>query len=183
MKKYWDYFRKYDPTFLIVVLVLGLLLLILLFSFLKAIFVVIFFVLINILLRFYKRIIPSIPLEFEVITFGSLLCTIQYDIKAGIAVAILGSLLADIANGTINPGNFVMTAGYIGVAILGVFIPVTQFGLAGLYITFFYNIVIWLIFHLLFHHDLFKNTAYSITNLIFNYFLFTSLSAIAVLIL
>jgi len=178
-KQYFKQLRRYDPRFLIGIILVGIISLIFLFSFLKAFFVVVFFIGANTIFRFYKRFLPAVPLELEFITFGSLFCAIEFGISAGIAVAILGSLLADSANGTINAYNFVMTIGYIIVALVGIFISPEHFIQAGITITVIYNIIIWSVFNFLLHHDLFKNTSYSITNVIFNYFLFTIIGSFA----
>jgi hypothetical protein len=157
-----------------------LFLLIIIFLFLDLVRMVVtvsMFILLNVLLRFYRRILPGIPLEFEIIIFGSLLTTIAFNIWAGFFVAFFGSVLAEFLNQQISPYSFINIFCYMLVPIIAIFIPTTSIAISGIIVMIILNIIIFIAF-LLLGYDLFKNVAFAATNIFWNYLLFKYLANI-----
>jgi hypothetical protein len=131
------------------------------------------FLFINMMLKFYKRVFPELPLELEVTIFGSVVTTMAFGIWAGFFVAFFSSFLSEFMNQRISPNYFINMLIYLLVPLMSLFLTENSLVTGGIIIMIITNIIIYLIFQLYLHYDIFKNTAYSITNIAWNYFLFT----------
>jgi len=125
--------------------------------------------------------LPGIPIEFEVVIFGSMITTIAFGFWAGLFVALLGSVFAEFLNQQISPYSLVNFGCYILVPIVAFFLrgaAVSNFAMvatAGIVLTVIVNLIIFTIF-IFMGYDHFKNAAFSITNIFFNYLLFKYLT-------
>ncbi|MCB9359546.1 hypothetical protein H6503_06460 [Candidatus Woesearchaeota archaeon] len=140
------------------------------------------FIAANILLRMYRRILPGVPIEFEVVIMGGMICTIAFGIWAGLLVVIFGSILAEFLNQFISPHSLVNFAVYFFIPFIALFIPTGSIATAGFIVAIVANIVIFIVF-LLMGYDLVKNLAFSITNIFWNYLMFKYLAGILLALL
>lgn len=148
----------------------------------KLVVVVSLFIFLNTVLRFYRRMLPGLPVEFEIVIFGSLLATIAFNFWAGIFIAFFGSVLAEFLNQQISPYSLINIACYMLVPVIGIFIGVGAIAITGIIIAVILNIIIFTAFMFV-GYDLFKNAAYSITNIFWNYLLFSYLAEIVLKLL
>ena len=177
MKKYEKWFAIHKNQ-IVIYSILGLILIILtaiFFRYVKFIVALVLIIFANIMLRFYKRIFPGLPIEFEVTLLGTICMSITHGIWAGIITAIFTSIFAEFFNQFISPFSLVNILIYALVPLIAIFIPAGSVVGLGFALVILANIVIFIVFTLL-GYDLFKNAAYGITNLIFNYFTFTYLA-------
>jgi hypothetical protein len=143
----------------------------------KLVVVVSMFIFLNILLRFYRRILPGVPVELEIVIFGSLITTIAFSFWAGLFVAFFGSSLAEFLNQQISPYSFVNILCYMLIPIIGIFIGSSSIAISGIIIVIILNIIIFTIF-ILIGYNLFKNIAFTLSNILWNYLLFKYLAPI-----
>ncbi|MFT4304127.1 MAG: hypothetical protein ACMXYG_06170 [Candidatus Woesearchaeota archaeon] len=165
--------------------ILSLIAILLLFLFLDIILatiVVICFIGANILLRMYRRILPGVPIEFEVVIMGSIVCTIAFNIWAGLIVAIFGSLLAEFLNQFISPHSLVNMGIYFLIPFIALFLDASNIQTIGFMIAIIANIIIFIIFMFM-GYDLVKNFAFSITNVFWNYLMFKYVAGILLVML
>lgn len=183
MKKWARFLKKHRNQIIFYggLLLLMLVLVSLFFDFVKMMIIVIVFSLINCFLRFYKRIFPGIPIELEISIFSTVLCSIAFGLWAGILVALISSIASEFFTQMIKPYSLVNVIVYALIPFFAIFLTAEAVAGAGLIITVVANIVIFLLFAVL-GYDVVRNAAYSITNIIFNYFIFTYLG-VAVLAL
>jgi len=178
MKRIKKLMKKYQNC--IIIYSIGIIaLLAILFVFLDLIKVLIamfMFVALNVLIRFYRRILPGIPIEFEVVIFGSCLTTIAYGFWPGLIVALAGSIFGEFLNQTISPYSLVNIACYILVPIISLFLTPATVVAGGITMMIVLNIIIFIAF-IAIGYDMFKNIAFAVTNIFLNYLLFSYLAA------
>jgi hypothetical protein len=168
--------RNQRQIIIYLVIILGILLLTLLFmDFLKLAAIICIFIFLNSFIRLYKRIIPGIPIEFEICILGTVTITIAYGIWAGIILALLSSIVAEFINQFISPFSLVNIGAYFLVPFMAFFLSPASVAIGGFVIVIIANVIIFFV-SLLLGYDHFKNTAYSVTNIFFNYFLFSYLA-------
>ncbi len=139
-----------------------------------AVYVSIFIVL-NMLISTYKRVV-RFAIEFEILTLGIVLCTITFGIKAGLVIAILGGILSFFSSLNFSPFSFPMLVGYILMAILSYalsFLPIT---ILGLIVTLANNLFVFSVYHLFFRYDIMKNVCFGVSNILFNFIIFTNIA-------
>lgn len=177
MKRIKKIFKKYQNciiTYSIIIIVL----LAILFVFLdlvKVLVIMFMFVALNVLVRFYRRILPGVPIEFEVVIFGSCLTTIAYGFWPGLIVALAGSISGEFLNQSISPYSLVNIFCYILVPIISLFLGPATVVSGGIALMIILNIIIFIIFVAV-GYNLFKNVAFAITNVFLNYLLFSYLA-------
>jgi hypothetical protein len=123
----------------------------------------------------YKKFI-KFPIEIEILTLGIVLCTIKFGIKAGLVVAILGGILSFLVSFDFSPFSFPMLLGYISIAITAYFLGGLSITLVGIIATLVNNILVFSIYNFAFDYDLFKNTLFSLSNIILNVILFLNIA-------
>ena len=165
---------------IIVLVALGLLLLF--FNFVKMVIIVLFFITINIILRFYRRILPGIPFEFELIIFGSIVSTLAFGLGAGLAIAITGFFLAECANQFISPHSLINILVYCLVPFMSLLLTPETFVTGGIIIAIVINMIIFSIFFFI-GYNIVKNVLFSVSNIIFNIIVFKLLGPIFVRLL
>lgn len=141
----------------------------------KTMFFVTGFILLNIFISSYKKTI-EFPIEIEVLTFGIVLCTIAYGVKAGLIVAILGGLLSSILYGYISVFLLPLLLGYILVAFMTPFFAFLNLAAAGIIITIIKNLFLFFFYHLVFSYDVGKNISFSVSNILVNLILFMNVA-------
>jgi len=114
---------------------------------------------------------PGIPIEFELVIFGSLLTTVVYGFWAGFMIALFGSVFAEFLNQCISPYSLVNIGCYLLVPFIGIFISTASVVSVGMVVVVLLNVIIFLSFSLM-GYDLFKNLGFAVTNIFFNYILF-----------
>jgi hypothetical protein len=183
MKHWRRLIKAYKNSVITYSIILLLLIAFILFflDLIKELVVICLFIALNTFLRFYKRVFPGIPLELEVVIFGSMLTTIGFGFWAGVVVAILSPIIGEFMNQQISPYSLVNVMCYILVPIITIILKgailsdpnlIASFGIT---ISIILNVIIFLIFILL-GYDHFKNAAYGISNVLFNYLVFKYLA-------
>lgn len=158
---------------IIILVLLGLIFL--MFNLVKAIAFMFLFIFVNIMIRFYRRILTGIPIEFEVIIFGGVLTTIAFGMWAGLIVVLFASVLGEFLNQSISPNYLVNIICYIFVPIISLLLTAQSVVLGGLVLMIVINVIIFVIFVYM-GYDLFKNIGYAVTNVALNYLLFAYLA-------
>ncbi|MEM3373646.1 MAG: hypothetical protein QXE31_00345 [Candidatus Woesearchaeota archaeon] len=141
----------------------------------RAIIYVSIFIFINVVVSIYKRFI-KLPIEIEFMTFGIVLITYNFGIKAGLIFAILGGILSFIVSFNISPFSFPMLMGYMLMALITLFFQyfnITEsLFLIGIIASFINNLFVFLFYHIVFDYDMIKNISYSVSNFLFNFLVF-----------
>ncbi len=164
-KKY--FYRAFYPVLAIFIL----LLLFFLRNFFKAFAVMVLFIVANVLIGKLRRII-RVPVEAEVVMLGTVVCTMLYGTVAGIFVALFAAVLGAITAKTLSHYTLLMVLGYIVAAFVATLFDPTNIVKAGIIITVVINVVLFLLFQVVFSFNWIKNISYAITNIVFNIFLF-----------
>ncbi len=140
----------------------------------KATIFVTFFIVGNIVLSAYKRDF-QLPIEIEILTLGIVLCTINYGLKAGMLIAIFGTVLSSAFYGYYSPFLVPMVIGNVIAAFLVPYVPLPLFWL-GVLATFAKNMFVFVFYHFVFNYDISKNLMYSISNILVNLVLFLNIA-------
>ena len=172
-------FKKFS-TEKIIMLSLSILILILILATSRGARAVLFvgsFIVLNVFATLYKRYF-YLPVEFEVISLGIVLCSISYGLIAGLIVAILGGIVYTIFCTSFSPFTIPMILGYCLMAVLGVILPISNIIYIGIIANVIHNIFTFSMYHFAFQYDISKNLLYSGTNILFNIFLFGNFAPI-----
>jgi hypothetical protein len=141
---------------------------------LRSAFFIVFFAAANVFATLYKRYF-YLPVEFEILSLGIVLCSYTYGLTAGLAVAIIGGLAYTVFCTNFSPFTFPMLLGYCLMAVIGTFVPVQNIILLGIIANVAHNMFVFTIYHVFFSYNIFKNLVFSISNIIFNALLFWNL--------
>lgn len=140
------------------------------FKYSKALFFILLFIALNSIMGLYKAFF-YIPIEIELISLGTILCTLSFGLKEGLTVGVIGSLLAAVVNGTISYLTIPMVVGYCFMAfITPVFSGVGAMA-GGITIVLITNVLIFIVYQFM-GYDLFSNFTFSISNIVWNLLLF-----------
>ncbi len=139
-----------------------------------AIFVALFIIL-NMIIASYKRFI-RLPIEFEVLTLGIVICTVQFGLKTGLVLAILGGILSFVVGYNINPFSFPMLLGYILIAFVSFLFKGLDITLVGILATLANNLFVFTAYYYAFRYDFFKNLSFSLSNIVLNVIFFLNLA-------
>jgi hypothetical protein len=134
------------------------------------------FIVINMGLSSYKRFL-KLPIEIEFLTLGIVLCTIQFGVKTGLVLAILGGILSFIVGFNITPFSFPMLVGYIIIAFVTFLIKgIDNIAWIGLIACLANNLFVFIVYNFAFDYDTFKNISFSLSNIIINGILFFNIA-------
>ncbi|MBN2423230.1 hypothetical protein JXB41_08460 [Candidatus Woesearchaeota archaeon] len=161
----------------ILYILLGLLtlpLLILYYYQIKAAIFVTAFIVGNVLLSAYKKNF-QLPIEIEILSLGIVLCTFLYGIKAGMVIAVFGTILSSAFYGYYSPFLIPMVIGNIIVCIATPFFPVSSLFVSGTILTLIKNTFVFLFYHFVFNYDIGKNLSFGVTNVLLNIILFMNI--------
>ncbi len=137
----------------------------------------------NTFMRFYKRALPGIPVEFELTIFGTLITGSIFGLWPAIFVAVFSCLCADFLNQNImSPFSLVSLFTYIAIAIISPFVPSSNIFLTGIVLTVVANLIIFF-GNMALGYDHIKNFIFSVTDIFFNYLLFKYLAVFIVSLL
>ena len=170
-------FRNFTPAqvFYIVSLSLLLLTVLILSKKAKVIFFMLGFIALNLFVTSYKRLFRP-PIEIETLSFGIVLCSYSYGITAGLVVAILGGVLYFTMSSNFNPFTIPMLGGYVLMAAIGSVFSDYNIVIVGIGANLAHNLFIFLTYHFLFRYNPTNNILFSLSNLLFNAFLFSNFS-------
>jgi hypothetical protein len=140
----------------------------------QAAVVISIFIFLSAVLSSYKRFI-KLPIEIEILTLGIVVCTINFGVKAGLIVAIIGGILSFIVGFNISPFSLPMLLGYVSIAFTSFILRDFNITLVGIIASIVNNILVFVIYNYAFEYDIFKNLGYSISNLAFNIILFLNI--------
>ncbi len=133
------------------------------------------FIVINMIIASYKRFL-RIPIEFEVLTLGIVICTFQFGIKVGLVLAIIGGILSFIVGYNISPFSFPMLLGYMLIAVVTYLFKGFDLVFLGILSTLINNLMLFLVYSFVFDYDIFKNLSFGISNILFNTIFFLNLA-------
>lgn len=167
-KRFNQYFSKvfYPVLFLSILIIIFLLR-----HVLRAFIVMILFIVANILIGRVRRVIP-VPIEIEVVTLGTVICSILYGFSAGVFVAVFSAIIGAVIAKRISPYTLVMVLGYIIVATVATGFDATSIVKAGIILTLVNNIFIFCVFQFAFRYSVFRNIGYGLSNVILNIVIF-----------
>jgi hypothetical protein len=118
----------------------------------------------------------GLPTDFELSTFSTVLVTVAFGWQWGIVMAILSKLFACVYTGSVLPDHFFMIATYIvGAIIASIFSSMNIFAL-GLVIVVINCVLMFLISKNYIGLDVTSNLSYTLTNLVFNFIVFSIFS-------
>jgi hypothetical protein len=135
------------------------------------------FCIINALLLSIDRYLQA-PLDIEFSTFSAVLMTIKYDIKWGIAAAVLTKLAAIAYNKNIRVDHFFMIFGYIIAAFIASIFHGLPIILLGFIVTAVVNMYVLFISKFVTMLSPYEIMMYGSSNLIFNIVLFVGFAHI-----
>ncbi len=125
------------------------------------------------LANFQLRI--GMPTDFELSTFATVLVTLSFGIKWGIFIAIFSKLFATLSSGSLLVDHFFMMATYILAAVVTALFPLKNVFLLGMVIVLINCILMFMISKNILGLDPTSNLAYTGTNFVFNFILFSIL--------
>lgn len=140
---------------------------ILVFNLSKAIFFVALFIALECIIGLFN--IPSI--DIELISLGTILCTLSFGVKAGLLVAILGSLISDIINGKISYLTMPMMFAYCLIALITPLFSGLGIVLGGIIVVLIVNVLLFMVYYAM-NYDFLSNVMSSASNIIWNLILF-----------
>lgn len=140
---------------------------ILIFNYSKAIFFIALFIALNSVISIFS--IPNI--DIELVSLGTILCTLSFGIKAGLAVAILGSIFGDVVNGTFSHPTIPMMIGYCFIALVTPLFSGLGIVFGGIMIVLLANVLLFIIYYAI-NYDFLSNVMSSGSNIIWNLTLF-----------
>ncbi|MFH0874576.1 MAG: hypothetical protein V1859_01470 [archaeon] len=165
--------KKYYLYFLLALFALPLI--IFFYKEIKATLFVTAFIVGNIIVSAYKRDF-QFPIEIEILTVGIVLCTLKYGLKAGILIAVFGTILSSAFYGYYSPFMIPMIIGNIIGAAIPFAMPLQNIFLLGLVVSIVKNAFVFVFYHFVFNYDITKNLAYGTSNLFVNMILFLNIA-------
>ena len=117
----------------------------------------------------------GLPTDFELSTFATVLTTVVFGIKWGIFIAIFSKLFSCIATGSVVVDHFFMIATYINAAVFASILSGMPIFMLGLMIVAMNCVIMFLISKNM-GIDITANLAYTVTNFIFNFIVFSIFS-------
>ncbi len=149
---------------------------------LKILSVMLVFILINVFIKKSLRAFTSLPLEIEVATFGSVVVTTLFGVRAGILTAVLATFAAAHFSRGITLYTPMMASGYIIAALLALLFSPANIVAGGIIITFIVNAYFIFIFQLV-GYSFLENFLYSISNVVLNTLLFIKVAPLLINVL
>jgi len=149
----------------------------------RAILFVLTFIILNTILTLYKRYVKNLPIEFELLTLGIVLCSVSFGLNAGLIVAILGGISYILFSTNFSPFSIPMLLGYIFMAFFSAYFSNINIIYLGILANLIHNLFVFSIYHLAFGYDLLKNILFSLSNILFNIILFYNLAPILIRIM
>ena len=133
------------------------------------------------LANFQLRI--GMPTDFELSTFATVLVTLSFGIRWGIFIAIFSKLFATLSSGSLLVDHFFMMGTYVLSAIIASLFPISNVFLLGMIIVLVNCVIMFTISKNILGLDPTSNLAYTSTNFIFNFILFSILGNLVYAIL
>jgi hypothetical protein len=125
------------------------------------------------LANFQLRI--GMPTDFELSTFATVLVTLSFGINWGIFIAIFSKLFATLSSGSLLVDHFFMMALYVNAAIITAILGFSNVFLLGMIIVLINCVIMFFISKNLLGLDVTSNLAYTLTNFVFNFIIFSIL--------
>jgi len=130
----------------------------------------------NVMVNYYKRR-ARLPLELELVTFGTIIISASSGAVAGIVFAICALIITGIATADFSVFTLVSLAVFPLIAVLSTNAPASNIVAWGLIITLAKNIIIFMLYQLVLGYNLAMNLSFSISNIIVNLILFIRLGS------
>ncbi|MBN2368193.1 hypothetical protein JXC34_04170, partial [Candidatus Woesearchaeota archaeon] len=113
-----------------------------------------------------------LPVEFELLSLGIILCGYKYGFTAGLILALLGGVLYTIFCTNFSPFTIPMLLGYSLMAFLSSLFPGANITLVGIIVNIAHNALVFTMYHFLFAYPFGKNIIFSASNILFNALMF-----------
>ena len=120
----------------------------------------------------------GLPTDFELSTFSTVLVTVAFGWKWGIFMAIFSKLFACIYTGSVLPDHFFMIATYINGALIASLFSGMNIFVLGIIIVVINCMLMFFISKNYIGLDITSNLSYTLTNLVFNFIVFSIFSEI-----
>lgn len=117
----------------------------------------------------------GVPTDFELSTFATVLITLAFGIRWGIFIAILSKLFATLSSGSLLVDHFFMMGTYVLAAVIASVLHFRNVFLLGMIIVSINCVLMFLISKNILGLDPTSNLAYTTTNFVFNFILFSIL--------
>jgi hypothetical protein len=115
----------------------------------------------------------GMPTDFELSTFATVLVTLAFGIKWGIFIAIFSKLFATLSSGSLLVDHFFMMGTYIFASIIASLFPIKNVFLLGMIIVSINCVIMYTISKNILGLDPTTNLAYTGTNFVFNFIMFS----------
>ncbi|MBT3465564.1 hypothetical protein HOD20_07455 [archaeon] len=155
---------------------IAVLVLITISSKMKAAVLITMFIALNIQIVSYKKFLPSVPIEIEILTLGIVLSTMVFGWRQGLIIAIIGGIFSFVFSGNFSPFAIPMLGGYILIVFTSYFLRSMNITFVGMISSIIANCFVFISYHILFRYDFAKNLSFSLSNLIVNSILFVNLA-------
>lgn len=139
---------------------------------LRALAVIGLFILADVLISRVKRVFSAVSIQIEVITLGTIICSILWGFGAGAFMAVLASLIGDAVAKRMSVYTFVRLGSYIIMAAIATAFDPANVVKAGIILAIANNLTLFLVFRLAFRYNMLKNISYTVSNIAFNILLF-----------
>lgn len=159
-----------NKTRIIFLLIFLLILTLISYKFVIGLFLVFFLLALNTIIEAYRLFIPMIPIDLELLTFGTILLTLKYNFNIVLIFILLGLISMTISRGHFHP-SFLVKA--LSLIVISLIISFVDYSLLKAMLAILIGIIIQLTGYILLGGDPIRNTISRTSNLFFNYFLLT----------
>lgn len=138
------------------------------YKFIIGLFSIFLLLVLNTILESYRLYLPVMPIDLELLTFGTILLTIRYNFGIVLVFILLSLISMTISRGHFHPSIIIKA---ISLIILSLIISLIGFSMLKAMIAILIILIIQFIGYILLGGDPVRNTIARIINLLFNYFL------------
>ena len=168
----FDFLQK--KTRVIFLLIFLLVLTLISYRFVIGLFLIFLLLVLDTILEAYRLFIPMIPIDLELLTFGTILLTVKYSRTIAIIFIFLGLISMTISRGHFHPSFLIKVLSLIVISLI---ISFVGYLLSKALLAILIGIIIQLTGYILLGGDPVRNTISRITNFFFNYFLLSLLGS------
>ncbi len=164
--KIFDFLKK--KTRVIFLLIFLLILTLISYKLVIGLFLVFLLLVLDTIIEAYRLFIPMIPIDLELLTFGTILLTIRYSTTIAIIFIFLGLISMAISRGHFHPSFLIKVLSLIVISLI---ISYIDYSILKAMFAILIGIIIQLAGYILMGGDPIRNTISRTTNLFLNYFL------------
>src|SRR3989344_3296640 len=162
--KIFDFLSR--KTRVIFLLIFFLILTLISYKFVIGFFLIFLLLALNTIIESYRLFIPMIPIDLELLTFGTILLTVKYSRTIAIIFIFLGLISMTISRGHFHPSFLIKVLSLIVISLI---ISFFGYSLSKALLAILIGIIIQLTGYILLGGDPVRNTISRITNFFFIY--------------